>query len=182
MTRLSDDSAHPAHGYLSRRLEADAARSRLARFGAHRFEPAWLPLWGIGIGISSVDVSGEADAWLLASDSTPRALLWPGTLGAGAQPPAGDMVLAGTASPAIETFERLWLWERLARPRHWRLRVRPETCRPVTLPLWLGYRDGHRTRLIVLSGVSGEPLGALKPAVLAGLGANPAPFAERARR
>ncbi|WP_110670727.1 hypothetical protein [Salinicola halophilus] len=160
---------------LARRLDAKGARRRLARFGAARFEPAQITLWAVAIGGTSANPVSAPAAWLLASSLTPRALLWPGTLAFEDGPGSVDEHwLPGGDCPSATTFERLWLWERLARPRRWGLRVQSDTCRPVALPLWLGYHDGRRTRLIVLSGVSGEPLASLKPAVLAGLGAEPA--------
>ncbi|WP_144076873.1 hypothetical protein [Salinicola socius] len=157
---------------LPRRLNAAAAEPRLRHFGAGRFEPAWLSLWALAIG-------REAEkplAWLLAAAHLPRALLIAGELNLA--PPADDgvLLLDGGPRPTLSQFERWWLWERLARPRRWSLRVQPSTLRAVELPLWLGYSQGRlgygkerQARLIVLSGLSGEALGALKPAVLSGL-------------
>ncbi|WP_298847717.1 hypothetical protein [uncultured Salinicola sp.] len=153
---------------LPRRLGAAAAEPRLRRYGAERFEPAWLSLWALGIGRET----GEALAWLLAADNLPRAMLMAGALPPHPAESDGALVLEGGGPPTLSQFERWWLWERLARPRRWALRVMPATLRPVEFPLWLGYapgRSGRHARLIVLSGLSGEALGALKPAVLAGL-------------
>ncbi|MDF3920389.1 hypothetical protein P3W43_16160 [Salinicola salarius] len=157
---------------LPRRVNATDAEPRLRRFGAERFEPAWLSLWAVAIGREAATPL----AWLLAAENLPRALLVAGELDL--QPAEDDdaLALGGGQRPTVAQFERWWLWERLARPRRWSLRVQPSTMRAVELPLWLGYsqgRQGYRqrrqTRLIVLSGLSGEALGALKPAVLAGL-------------
>ncbi|WP_110684846.1 hypothetical protein [Salinicola aestuarinus] len=153
---------------LARRLDESGARQRLARFGAARFEPAWLSLWAVAIGRSGETAQPAPAAWLLASSLTPRALLWPEALAFDEAACGDENWLCGGDCPTAASFETLWLWERLARPRRWGLRVQPATCRPVALPLWLGYHDGRHTRLIVLSGVSGEPLASLKPAVLAG--------------
>ena len=164
---------------LPRRVNAADAEPRLRRFGAERFEPAWLSLWAVAIGREATTPL----AWLLAAENLPRALLVAGELDL--QPAEDDKALAlgGGQRPTLSQFERWWLWERLARPRRWSLRVQPSTMCAVELPLWLGYSQGRpgysegredyrqrrQTRLIVLSGLSGEALGALKPAVLAGL-------------
>ncbi|WP_110634215.1 hypothetical protein [Salinicola salarius] len=171
---------------LPRRVNATDAEPRLRRFGAERFEPAWLSLWAVAIGREAATPL----AWLLAAENLPRALLVAGELDL--QPAEDDdaLALGGGQRPTVAQFERWWLWERLARPRRWSLRVQPSTMRAVELPLWLGYSQGRpgysqgrpgysqgqqsyrqrrQTRLIVLSGLSGEALGALKPAVLAGL-------------
>lgn len=157
---------------LPRRVNATDAEPRLRRFGAERFEPAWLSLWAVAIGRGAATPL----AWLLAAENLPRALLVAGELGL--QPAEDDdaLALGGGQRPTVAQFERWWLWERLARPRRWSLRVQPSTMRAVQLPLWLGYSQGrlgyrqeYETRLIVLSGLSGEALGALKPAVLAAL-------------
>lgn len=169
----------PAEGCirLPHRLDAAGVRKRLGRFGADRFEPAGLMLWTMAIGKETESPS----AWLLGAGALPRALLLPGgTLmgdsGSGASPSAtfvpGNreiLRLEGGVCPSTAQFERWWLWERLTRPRRWAYRVQPSTLCRVELPLWLGYRDGRRTRLIVLSGLSGEPLGALKSTVLGAL-------------
>ncbi|WP_110648873.1 hypothetical protein [Salinicola peritrichatus] len=154
---------------LARRLDVSAARAKLERFGAQRFEPAWLSLWAVAIGRPAQ----APRAWLMAAEHTPRALLWPGALPAqSTDAEDGTALLDGGDCPSTAEFERWWLWERLARPRRWPLRVQPQTRCAVQLPLWLGYRDGRQVRLIVLSGLSGEALGALKPAVLAALREN----------
>lgn len=157
---------------LPRRVNATDAEPRLRRFGAERFEPAWLSLWAVAIGREP----STPLAWLLAAENLPRALLVAGELDL--QPAEDDKALAlgGGQRPTLSQFERWWLWERLARPRRWPLRMQPATLRAVALPLWLGYspellgsRQRRPTRLVVISGVSGEALSVLKPAVLAGL-------------
>lgn len=157
---------------LARQVDAAAVEPKLRRFGAARFEPAWLSLWAMAIGREEQ----KPIAWLLAADNLPRALLWPGELDP--RPAREDCALrlSGGPRPTRQQFERWWLWERLARPRRWSLRAQPTTLHAVALPLWLGYSQGRlgqrsrsQTRLIVISGVSGEALGGLKPAVLAGL-------------
>ncbi|WP_110654810.1 hypothetical protein [Salinicola halimionae] len=170
--RASKKAPEAAIPRLSRQLDAAAAKPKLRHFGADRFEPAWLSLWTLAIGREAE----EPLAWLLAADNLPRALLLPGELSL--RPAENDdaLVLGGGRQPTLAQFERWWLWERLARPRRWPLRLQPVTLRAVEFPLWLGYsqgrlsyRQGRKTQLIVLSGLSGEALGALKPAVLAGL-------------
>lgn len=167
-----DDGHRPLR--LSHRLDAADVRKRLGRFGADRFEPARLTLWAMAIGKAPRSPS----AWLIGSSDLSRALLLPSARlcdepSARRTDPLGSqeaLPLEGGGQPSAAQFERWWLWERLAKPRRWVLRVQPETLCRVELPLWLGYRDGRRTRLIVLSGLSGEALGMLKPAVLAGFG------------
>ncbi len=159
------DTTAPA-SRLARQLGATAAEPRLRRYGAERFEPAWLSLWAVAVGRET----GAPLAWLLAADNLPRAMLMAGALTPHPAEHDGALVLEGGRPPTLPQFERWWLWERLARPRRWSLRVQPATLRAVEFPLWLGYSPGRRhARLIVLSGLSGEALGALKPAVLAGL-------------
>ncbi|WP_106419288.1 hypothetical protein [Salinicola tamaricis] len=163
-----------AEGYLRRRIDGVAASQRLRRYAAARFEPAWLALWAVAL---TANEAQTPDAWLLGRRGLSRALLWPGPLGHDAweyDAPAGAETRLGgetreAGCPSPEAFARWWLWERLAKPRLWSLRVQPATLQRLWLPLWLGYHQGRQTRLIVLSGVSGEPLGALKPAVLAAL-------------
>ncbi|MGM8851852.1 hypothetical protein ACS8E6_15245 [Salinicola halophyticus] len=168
----SEDDALASISWLPRRLDADAAEPKLRRFGAEHFEPAWLSLWAMAIGRDPE----RPLAWLLAADHLPRALLIAGALDPRPRQDDEALVLDGGRQPTRAQFERWWLWERLARPKRWSLRVQPATLRAVALPLWLGYSRGRlgagqerETRLIVLSGLSGEALGALKPAVLAGL-------------
>lgn len=161
---MAVDETAPA-SRLPRRLGAVAAEPRLRRYGAERFEPAWLSLWAVAIGRET----GAPMAWLLAADNLPRAMLMVGELPLHSADHDGVLALEGGRPPTLSQFERWWLWERLARPRRWSLRVQPATLRAVEFPLWLGYSPGRRhARLIVLSGLSGEALGALKPAVLAG--------------
>jgi hypothetical protein len=167
-----EDDAPASISWLPRRLDAAGAEPKLRRFGAERFEPAWLSLWAMAIGRDTE----RPLAWLLAAYNLPRALLIAGALDTRPTQNDGAIVLDGGRQPAQAQFERWWLWERLARPKRWSLHVQPATLRAVALPLWLGYSQGrlgsgqgHKTQLIVLSGLSGEALGALKPAVLAGL-------------
>ncbi|WP_251976271.1 hypothetical protein [Salinicola avicenniae] len=151
---------------VARQLDAPAACSRLRSYGAERFESAWLTLWAAAIGRRG----GEPRAWLMATTVMPQALLLPhsGALEATGEDD-GALQLDAGGPPPLAQFERWWLWERLGRPRQWALRVQPETLCAVDLPLWLGYSEGRQTQLIVLSGLSGEALGALKPAVLSAL-------------
>ncbi|WP_110675869.1 hypothetical protein [Salinicola sp. RZ23] len=159
---------------LRRRIDSTAASQRLRRYAAARFEPAWLALWAVAL---TARQAQTPDAWLLGRRGLSRALLWPGalahdTLDGEAQVRSALMLggdAVGDACPSPEAFARWWLWERLAKPRLWPLRVQPATLQRLWLPLWLGYHEGRQTRLIVLSGVSGEALGAFKPAVLAAL-------------
>lgn len=171
MPDLNNEPFAPAPR-LARQVDAAAAEPRLRRFDAERFEPAWLSLWAMAIGREG----GKPVAWLMAADNLPRALLWPGEFNPRPAQHDNALSLSGGAQPTLSQFERWWLWERLARPRRWPLRMQPATLRAVALPLWLGYSPGRLgsrqrrpTRLVVISGVSGEALSVLKPAVLAGL-------------
>ncbi|MFC0266733.1 hypothetical protein [Kushneria aurantia] len=152
---------------LARRLSDDDARARLRRLGAERFEPARLSLWRLPVGTEE----GRPLAWLLAAETMSRALLLPDNAEPAA--PAGNaeaaLMLDGGPCPSFTRFERWWLWERLARPGRWSCRVLPATPGCVELPLWLGYSGGRHTRLLVISGLSGEPLVALKSTLLASM-------------
>ncbi|MHB0775194.1 hypothetical protein [Halomonas sp. WWR20] len=145
------------------------AERRMAHLGASTMELLALPLWAFALR----DPGGHIPAHLLTQRSVARVLLWPQALfdDDAWQTPATR--LPETAAPAPDRVARAWLWERLAQPRHWSLRLdRGAAVRTVHLPLWLGYRPTRRgMRTLVVSGVSGELLPSLKPAVLAGLSA-----------
>lgn len=160
---------------LPRRLDTEAAIRRLGRLGAHAVEPARLRLWACAVSSQSDQASSaeakpaKPAAWLLCHREAGRALLWPGALPDAFASAAGDeLVLAGSAAPEPGAVSRLWFWERLGKLRRWRAQVQADAPRAVMLPLWLGYVHGRGAtqRLIVISGISGEVLSALKPAVL----------------
>lgn len=149
----------------ARVLKAPDAKRRLSRLGAVRCEPARLSLWAVGVGRDERSLT----AWLIAAEPMPRALLLPATLPASPHEAERVLTLSGGPCPATEEFQKRWLWERLAAPRRWPLRVQPASCRPIALPLWLGYGEGPSVPLSIVSGLSGEPLTALKPVVLSAL-------------
>ncbi|WP_129141201.1 hypothetical protein [Modicisalibacter coralii] len=149
------------------RCDAQAAMARLRRLGAERFEAARLAMWAFTVALPGAD-----PVWLLCHRRLERGLLWPASLATLADDDADErLVLAAEAPPDRQRVARLWFWERLARRGLWRARLSEASPLAVSLPLWLGYAGERRGRrqLLVISGVSGEPLAALKPAVLAGL-------------
>lgn len=151
---------------LARQVDATAAQRRLQRLGANACEPAWVRLWGAGLGVAD----GTPGAWLLATKEMRRALLLVGSeLPSLAMEPGDGINIKSGLPPSIDALNRLWLWERMATPRHWRTQVLDSTPTPLWMPCWLGYRRGRQYRLTVISGLSGEPLPMLKPIVLCGL-------------
>ncbi|WP_043530051.1 hypothetical protein [Litchfieldella xinjiangensis] len=171
---------------LARRVETSRAIAKLRRLGATSCEPAWLKLWGFGLA-----QAGDSDplAWLLTGQDLSRALLLPGgdfavgdALSAGEAVFSDELRLDDEMSPQRDDVARQWLWERLAKPRLWHTRLILAEPTPVWLPLWLGYRHGRHHRLVIVSGMSGEPLVRLKPAVLAGLAKRHAEGEGAARR
>lgn len=151
---------------LTRHIDEDAAQQRLRRLGASAFEPAWVRLWAAGVGRPG----GQPGAWLLSAQEMRRALLLVGEAlpTCADQPEAGIHIESGYP-PSPAEWHRRWLWERMATPRHWRIQVLETAPTPIWLPCWLGYRGGRQHRLMVISGLSGEPLSLLKPLVLTGL-------------
>ncbi|MCI0509751.1 MULTISPECIES: hypothetical protein [Chromohalobacter] len=146
--------------------------SRLRRLGAETFEEASLMLWAHALGRDAHD---NPAGWLLCHSRARRALLWPQSLPQAHQADTTtvSLRLAASLPPSADVVSRLWFWERMAARRHWRVALREVPSRAVALPLWLGYigaRAEGRYRLVVLSGVSGEPLPVLKRAVLWELG------------
>lgn len=151
---------------LARRIDATAAQKRLQRIGANACEPAWVRLWATGLGVAD----GEPGAWLLSAQEMRRALLLVGAeLPAQKEKPSAGVKIDSGLQPTPEALNRLWLWERMATPRHWRIQVLDSEPVPIWLPCWLGYARGRQLRLTVLSGLSGETLPMLKPTVLKGL-------------
>lgn len=151
---------------LVRRIDQEGAKQRLQRLGATACEPAWISLWAAGLGLPN----GKPGGWLLCIQEMRRALLLVGTeLPTAAQEPDTGIKIESGLPPTPEALNRLWLWERIATPRHWRIRVQSAALTPLWLPCWLGYTQGRQHRLTVISGLSGEPLPMLKPAILRGL-------------
>ncbi|MBZ5487381.1 hypothetical protein HW452_07565 [Halomonas aquamarina] len=151
---------------LSRQLDAHAARRRLGRLGATTLEPAWMGLWAAPLGMTGK----SPGAWLLGAKEMQRALLLTGAeLPVQVERPDTGIQLTGATAPTPEATQRLWLWERMAAPRLWRIQALDTPPTPVWLPCWLGYRAGRTHQLTVISGLSGEVLSMLKPLVLAGL-------------
>ncbi|KIN17154.1 hypothetical protein KV699_00180 [Vreelandella titanicae] len=151
---------------LARRIEEDAAKRCLQRLGATACEPAWVGLWAAPLGLSN----GAAGAWLLCAKEMRRALLLVGTeLPTQAEEPSSALNIDSGLPPTPEALDQLWLWERMATPRHWRIQVLGSAPTPIWLPCYLGYAQGRQHRLLVISGLSGEPLPMLKPIVLKGL-------------
>ncbi|GEN28438.1 hypothetical protein HVA01_20840 [Halovibrio variabilis] len=151
---------------LARQIDDDTAKRRLQRLGAKACEPGWVGLWAAGLGMPA----GDPGAWLLCAKEMRRALLLVGTqLPAHAKEPNTELKIDSSLPPTPEALKRLWLWERMATPRYWRIQVLDSAPTPLWLPCWLGYARGRQHRLVVISGVSGEPLPMLKPSVLKGL-------------
>lgn len=151
---------------LAQRVDADTAKQRLQRLGATACEPAWVRLWAAALGLPN----GTPGAWQLSAQEMRRALLLVGAeLPAQAELPDSEVKIDSGLQPTPEALNRLWLWARMATPRHWRIQVLDSTPTPVWLPCWLGYARGRQHRLLVISGLSGEPLPMLKPIVLKGL-------------
>ncbi|MCH4811212.1 hypothetical protein [Vreelandella neptunia] len=151
---------------LTRRIDEDAAKRRLQRLGANACEPAWVGLWAAALGMPG----GATGAWLLCTKEMRRALLLVGAeLPFNAQEPRTGVHIDSGLPPTPEALKRLWLWERMATPRHWRIQVQDSVPTPLWLPCWLGYAPGRQHRLLVISGLSGEPLPMLKSMVLKGL-------------
>ena len=151
---------------LARQLKEKAARQRLGRLGAHTLEPAGVALWAAPLGLPGK----PPGAWLLGAEEMRRALLLTGTeLPAQAERPGPGIQLTGATPPAYESIRRLWLWERMATPRLWRIQALDIPSTPVWLPCWLGYRAGRQHQLTVISGLSGEVLSMLKALILGGL-------------
>ena len=151
---------------LARRIEAAAAQKRLQRLGANACEPAWVRLWAAGLGVAN----GEPGAWLFSAQEMRRALLLvDAELPAQKEKPSAGVKIDSGSPPTPEAMDRLWLWERIATPRHWRIQMLDSTPVPIWLPCWLGYAHGRQLRLTVISGLSGETLPMLKPIVLKGL-------------
>ncbi|MCP1367974.1 hypothetical protein BIS06_22410, partial [Halomonas sp. BBD48] len=148
----------PESALLRRCNEAQAMR-RLHRLGANSLEPAWLRLWAY-----AVTTSQEAPAaWLLCHADMHRALLLGEALPAGNAPPHDELVLAKRPPPDRGTVSRLWFWERMMTLRRWQASLALESPQTVQLPIWLGYaRQRKRHRVLVISGLSGETLTALK--------------------
>lgn len=153
---------------LARRIEVTVAQKRLQRLGAHACEPAWVRLWATGLGLGVAD--GKPGAWLLSAHEMRRALLLVGAeLPAQKDKPRAGVKIDSSAPPTPKALNRLWLWERIATPRHWRIQLLDSTPVSIWLPCWLGYARGRHLRLTILSGLSGETLPMLKPIVLKGL-------------
>ena len=151
---------------LARRIDVTAAQKRLQRLGAHACEPAWVRLWATGLGVAD----GKPGAWLLSAHEMRRALLLVGAeLPAQIEKPRAGVKIDSGAPPTPKALNRLWLWERIATQRHWRIQLLNSTPVPIWLPCWLGYARGRHLRLTILSGLSGETLPMLKPIVLKGL-------------
>lgn len=151
---------------LARRIDEGTASQQLKRLGASACEPAWVGLWAAGLGLPH----GSPGAWLLCAKDMQRALLMVGAeLPALIDKPDAGIKLDNGLPPTTEALNRLWLWERMATPRHWRMQVLNTPPKPFWLPCWLGYIRGRQQRLTVISGLSGEPLPMLKPIVLEGL-------------
>lgn len=151
---------------LARKIDEDAAKRRLQRLGATACEPAWISLWAVALGLPN----GTPGAWLLCAQEMRRALLLVGAeLPANAEEPRISLCIDSGLPPTPEALNRLWLWERMGTPRHWRIQVLDSAPTPIWLPCWLGYAQGRQHRLTVISGLSGEPLPMLKPIVLKGI-------------
>ena len=151
---------------LAQRIDVVAAQKRLQRLGAHACEPAWVRLWAAGLGVGD----GSPGAWLLSTQKMRRALLLVGSeLPVQKEVPMTGIKIDSGSPPTPEALNRLWLWERLMTPRHWRIQVLNSAPTPLWLPCWLGYRRGRQLRVMVISGLSGEMLPMLKPTVLEGL-------------
>lgn len=164
--------ARPAPLSLPWHLDEDMAMYRLRRLGAETFEAASLMLWAHVLGRDAHD---HPAGWLLCHSRARRALLWPQSLSQAheAEATTVSLRLAAASPPSAETVTRLWFWERMVARRHWRVALREMSPRAVVLPAWLGYvgtKARGRHRLVVLSGLSGEPLPVLKSAVLWELG------------
>ncbi|TVP50170.1 MAG: hypothetical protein EA345_05580 [Halomonas sp.] len=152
---------------LVRQINQHAAKQRLQRLGARACEPAWVSLWTVGLGRPN----GRPGAWLLCTQAMRRALL---LVGAelpvhNEAPDTGIQIDHALPPPTPEALARLWLWERMATPRYWRIQVLGKAPEQLWLPCWLGYTGGRQHRLLVISGLSGEPLPMLKPVILRGL-------------
>lgn len=151
---------------LARQIDVTAAQKRLQRLGAHACEPAWVRLWAAGLGVAD----DEPGAWLLSVQEMRRALLLVGAeLPAQKEKPSAGVKIDNGSPPTPKALDRMWLWERIATPRHWRTQVLDSPPVPIWLPCWLGYARGRHLRLTVISGLSGETLPMLKPIVLKGL-------------
>lgn len=151
---------------LTRRVDEETAKRRLQGLGASACEPAWVSLWAAGLGLPN----GMPGAWLLYAQGIRRGLLLVGTeLPVQVEEPCSDLLIDSGLPPTPEALNRLWLWERMATPRHWRIQVLDSAPTPLWLPCWLGYTYGRQHRLLVISGLSGEPLPMLKPIALKGL-------------
>ena len=151
---------------LTRHIDEEAAKQRLQRLGATACEPASVRLWAAGVGMPG----GTPGAWLLSAHDMNRAMLLVGEQ----LPTCADQTGAGIniesgVPPSSAEWKRRWLWERMATPRHWRIQVLETAPTSIWLPCWLGYRGGREHRLLVISGLSGEPLPMLKPIILKGL-------------
>ena len=152
---------------LSRQIDEEAAKKRLQRLGAMACEPAWVSLWATPLGVPP---NGTPGAWLLSAQTMRRALLLVGAeLPTQTTAITTELEIDSGLPPTPEVLNRLWLWERMATPRHWRIQVLDKAPTPIWLPCWLGYAQGRQHRLLVISGLSGEPLPMLKPIVLKGL-------------
>ncbi|GAB2786097.1 hypothetical protein GCM10027040_10220 [Halomonas shantousis] len=152
---------------LPLKVDQDRAKRRMARLGARSMELVALPLWAFALR----DPRGRTPAFLLACHSADRVLLWPHALPDDAAWQVAVTPLPEAEAPSPEWVMRAWLWERLTLPRRWSLKLdRSAATHPVSLPVWIGYRPGRSgMQVLLISGVGGEPLPALKPAVLAGL-------------
>lgn len=155
------------------------ATKRLERLGIRRIEPAWIKLWALALAAPEQSPA----AWLLGAEELRRPLLLPGaTLPTVSQPSSDELWIDGVSGDALyldaatppsqAELARHWLWERLAKPRLWRLDVAKAAPTPLWFPCFLGYatsktrRGPHHYRVVVASGLSGELLPQLKPLVL----------------
>lgn len=152
---------------LARRIDASAAKRRLQRLGSQRFEPVWIALWACPVG----NTRNVPVGWLLSAQQVSRALLLacaelPASID---HPPNAELQVSDATPPTPSEMTRLWLWERMAKPRLWRTQILGSTPKPLWIPCWLGYSIGRQHRVTVISGLSGEPLPMLKPLILSGL-------------
>lgn len=151
---------------LVRQIDEEAAKRRLQRLGATACEPAWVSLWAAALGLPD----GNPGAWLFSAQGMRRALLLVGTeLPTHTTAINAELKIDSGLPPTPEALNRLWLWERIATPRHWRIQRLDREPTSIWLPCWLGYARGRQHRLLVISGLSGEPLPMLTPIVLKGL-------------